>query len=243
MLGSRSLDAPPRNQHCRSPCRAMLTPRACTPQNPSARARAQGAPGLSFGKKEEKLGWRCQPTAAVMLDNVAVPEEARLGAEGEGFKIAMKALDGGRVNIAACSVGGAAFCLDYAARYVRERSQFGRPLDGFQTTQHALADMWTAVSASRLMVRAAARSLDAGASSGVADAAAAKRFATDECYAVADRALQLLGGYGYLRDHPIERFVRDLRVHRILEGTNEVMRGVLFRELYGARAPPAGGAA
>lgn len=156
----------------------------------------QGAPGLSFGKREEKLGWNAQPTTAVIMDGVRVPARARVGAEGQGFAIAMAALDGGRVNIGACSLGGAAFCLDAAARHARERRQFGRPLADFQATQFRLADMATALHASRLAVRHAARALDAGAPQATMACAMAKRLATDACYDLTNDALQLLGGYG-----------------------------------------------
>ncbi|KAK9814575.1 hypothetical protein WJX72_008116 [[Myrmecia] bisecta] len=188
-------------------------------------------PGVSFGKQEVKLGWNAQPTASVNLDSVRVPEANRLGPEGIGFKIAMNALDGGRINIATCSVGGASFCLDTAQEYVKTRQQFGKPLAAFQHTQFKLADMATSVQASRLLVRHAAQSLDARTPSATLDAAMAKRFATDACYDVSNDALQLLGGYGYLRDYPIERVMRDLRVHSILEGTNEIMRVIISREL------------
>jgi len=191
----------------------------------------KGAPGLTSGKPEEKLGWNSQPTAAVMLDGVRLPEGARLGAEGQGFAIAMTALDGGRINIATCSVGGAAFCMDRAQEHTASRQQFGQPLDRFQHTQFKLADMATSLTASRLMVRNAAAALDAQAPSATLHAAMAKRFATDACFGVANDALQLLGGYGYLKDYPIERYVRDLRVHSILEGTNEIMRVIISREL------------
>ncbi|GAB4820214.1 hypothetical protein N2152v2_007260 [Parachlorella kessleri] len=191
----------------------------------------KGMEGLSFGKREEKLGWNAQPTCAVSLDHVRVPEANRVGQEGEGFSIAMNALDGGRINIAACSVGGAQFCLDAARGYVRDRQQFGRPIADFQATQFRLADMATGLHASRLMVRQAARSLDARAPSATLDAAMAKRFATDTCYDITNNALQLLGGYGYLKEYPIEQRMRDLRVHSILEGTNEIMRVIIHREM------------
>lgn len=191
----------------------------------------KGAPGLTFGAPEKKMGWRMQPTCAVNLDGAFVPSEARVGAEGEGFRIAMAALDGGRVNIGACSVGGAAFCLDAAFSYASERSQFGQPISRFQASQFKLADMATRLTSSRLMVRHAARALDDEAPEATMAAAMAKRHATDECFRVALDAQQLLGGYGFLRDFPLERLVRDLRVHSILEGTNEVMRLVISRQL------------
>jgi hypothetical protein len=177
----------------------------------------KGAAGLGFGKRERKLGWNAQPTTAVTFDGVRVGEGDLVGAEGEGFKIAMSALDGGRVNIAACSVGGAQFCLDTARAHARSRAQFGRPVAEFQGTQFKVADMATAVAASRLLVRHAAAALDAGAPGAALAAAQAKRFATDACYGVSNDALQLLGGYGYLQEYPIERVMRDLRVHSILE--------------------------
>lgn len=188
-------------------------------------------PGLEIGKPERKMGWNAQPTCAVSLDGVVVPESQRLGQEGQGFNIAMTALDGGRVNIAACSLGGAQLCLDIAQEYVTSRQQFGKPLGAFQNTQFKLADMATLVQASRLMVRNAAQSLDLQLPTDTMDAAMAKRFATDSCLKVADTSLQLLGGYGYLQDYTVERVLRDLRVHCILEGTNEIMRVIIHREL------------
>ncbi|GBF99969.1 hypothetical protein Rsub_12662 [Raphidocelis subcapitata] len=196
----------------------------------------KGSPGLSFGPPERKMGWRMQPTCAVSFDRVFVPSGQLLGRQGEGFKIAMAALDGGRVNIAACSVGGAARALDAAAAYAGERSQFGQAVASFQASQFKLADMATRLAASRLLVASAARALDAAAPEATTAAAMAKRFATDECFAVALDAQQLLGGYGYLCDFPLERIVRDLRVHSILEGTNEVMRLVISRQLQRAAA-------
>ncbi|DBA74997.1 hypothetical protein WJX77_001642 [Trebouxia sp. C0004] len=191
----------------------------------------KGMAGLSFGKAEEKLGWNAQPTCAVMMDNVRVPVASLLGSEGKGFNIAMNALNGGRINIASCSVGGAQFCTDVALDYVQSRHQFGKPIGTFQNTEFKLADMATAVHASRVMVRHAAQALDCEASSATMDAAMAKRFASDMCFKVADDALQLHGGYGYLKDYPVERVLRDLRVHSILEGTNEVMRMIIAREM------------
>lgn len=187
--------------------------------------------GLSFGKLEDKLGWNAQPTAAVILDGVRVPEGNRVGGEGDGFKIAMAALDGGRINIAACSVGGAQFCVDHALAHARDRKQFGKPLAAFQASQFRSADMATQVQASRLMVRHAAAAFDARDPRTTMLAAMAKRFATDACYDVSNAALQMLGGYGYLKDYPVERYMRDLRVHSILEGTNEIMRVIVAREL------------
>ena len=191
----------------------------------------KGMPGLSFGKNEDKLGWCSQPTRSVIMEDVRVPAENIVGKEGEGFKVAMRALDGGRINIATCSVGGAAFCVDAALQYCKERQQFGRSIADFQYSQFKLADMATSVQASRLMVQRAARSFDEGLSSTTVDAAMAKRFATDTCYNVANDALQMFGGYGYLKDYPVERYVRDLRVHTILEGTNEIMRLITWRAL------------
>jgi alkylation response protein AidB-like acyl-CoA dehydrogenase len=189
------------------------------------------APGLSFGRKERKLGWNSQPTAMVVFENCRVPVANRLGAEGDGFKIAMMGLDGGRINIAACSLGGARACLDAARRYMSERRQFGKSLAEFQALQFKLADMATELDAARLMVHRAAHSLDTGAPEAVMHCAMAKRFATDMCFRVANEALQLHGGYGYLKDYAIERYLRDLRVHQILEGTNEIMRVIIARRL------------
>ena len=191
----------------------------------------KGTKGLSFGKKERKLGWNSQPTTAVILENAEVPVENRIGAEGEGFKIAMAGLDGGRINIAACSLGGARACLDAARAHMAERKQFGKKLSEFQALQFMAADMATELEAARLMVHRAARSLDASDPDATLHCAMAKRLATDKCYEIVDRALQLHGGYGYLKDFPIERYLRDLRVHRILEGTNEIMRLIVARKL------------
>jgi alkylation response protein AidB-like acyl-CoA dehydrogenase len=187
--------------------------------------------GLSFGRQEDKLGWRSQPTSSVILEDVKVPERNLIGKEGEGFTIAMSALDGGRINIATCSVGGAQFCVDAAQGYVSSRKQFGKAIIDFQNTQFKLADMLTSVQASRFMVANAATALDSKSPWASASAAMAKRFATDECYLVANDALQLHGGYGYLKDYAVERYVRDLRVHTILEGTNEIMRVVMARHM------------
>lgn len=193
----------------------------------------KGTPGLSFGKQEHKLGWKSQPTAAVIFDNCRVPAENLIGAEGEGFKIAMKGLDGGRLNIAACSIGGARFCLEQAVDYTRERKQFGKPLNAFQALQFKLADMATELDAARLMLHRAALSLDARSPDATMQCAMAKRFATDTGFQVANDALQLHGGYGYIKEYPIERIFRDLRVHQILEGTNEIMRVIIARQLTG----------
>jgi alkylation response protein AidB-like acyl-CoA dehydrogenase len=189
-------------------------------------------PGLSFGAQEKKMGWNSQPTAQVNFDNVRVPAENRVGAEGDGFRFAMMGLDGGRLNIASCSLGGAGFALDTAKAYMEQRSQFGRPLKDFQALQFKLADMATELDAARLMVRRAADSLDKRDPEATKQAAMAKRFATDVGFTVANEALQLHGGYGYLKDYPLERIVRDLRVHQILEGTNEIMRVIIAREMF-----------
>jgi alkylation response protein AidB-like acyl-CoA dehydrogenase len=188
-------------------------------------------PGLSFGKQEKKLGWNSQPTAMVIFEDARVPVENRVGEEGEGFKIAMAGLDGGRINIAACSLGGAAAALDASLTYTTERKQFGQRLADFQALQFRLADMATELEAARLMVWQAASKLDAAAPDKTAACAMAKRFATDVCFEVTNQALQLHGGYGYLKDFPIERILRDLRVHQILEGTNEIMRVIVARSL------------
>lgn len=190
-----------------------------------------GAKGLSFGKAEDKMGWRAQPTAIVNFEDCQVPADNRVGPEGEGFKYAMKGLDGGRLNIAACALGGAQDALDRALQYVKERKQFGKPIAEFQNTQFTLADMATDLAASRALLHAAARKLDAKAPDASKYCAMAKRFVTDTAFKVADQALQLHGGYGYLADYEVERIVRDLRVHRILEGTNEIMRVIVSREM------------
>ncbi|UZK67551.1 acyl-CoA dehydrogenase family protein [Sphingomonas sp. M1-B02] len=187
--------------------------------------------GVSFGAQERKLGWHSQPTAQVNLDNVRVPAENLVGAEGEGFRIAMMGLDGGRLNIGACSLGGAQRCLDEAIAYTKDRQQFGKAIADFQNTQFTLADMDTELQAARALLYLAAAKVTANAPDKTRFAAMAKRFATDTGSSVVDRALQLHGGYGYLMDYPIERFWRDLRVHSILEGTNQVMRMIVGREL------------
>ncbi|TXL71645.1 acyl-CoA dehydrogenase [Vineibacter terrae] len=191
----------------------------------------RGTPGLSFGKQEDKLGWNSQPTAAVIFENCRVPVANRLGPEGHGFKIAMMGLDGGRINIGACSLGGARASLEAASRYAIERKQFGKPLADFQTTQFKLADMATELEAARLLIHKAAALLDARSPDATQASAMAKRFATDAGFRIVNEALQLHGGYGYLKDFPIERYLRDLRVHQILEGTNEIMRIVISRRL------------
>lgn len=190
------------------------------------------APGLTFGAQERKMGWNAQPTAQVNFDGVRVPVQNRVGEEGEGFRFAMMGLDGGRLNIAACSLGGAGHALETARAYMAERQQFGRPLKDFQALQFRLADMATELEAARLMVRRAAAALDARDPQATKLCAMAKRFATDAGFSVANDALQLHGGYGYLQDYPLERIVRDLRVHQILEGTNEIMRVIIAREMF-----------
>ena len=192
-----------------------------------------GTPGLSFGAKEKKLGWHSQPTAMVILEGCRIPVANRIGAEGQGFKIAMRALDGGRLNIAACSLGGAQFCLDRTVTYMKERKQFGTRLADFQALGFRIADYATAIEAARLMLHRAASALDLGDPNATRLAAMAKRLATDTGFDVVNGCLQLHGGYGYLRDHPIERVLRDLRVHQILEGTNEVMRVIVSRDMLG----------
>lgn len=197
----------------------------------SAFAVPADAPGISYGKKEHKMGWNSQPTRTIAFDNVRIPADHLLGAEGEGFRIAMKGLDGGRINIATCSVGAAQGALDAARRYLHERQQFGKPLASFQALQFKLADMATELVAARQMVRLAASKLDAGHRDASTYCAMAKRFATDAGFAVCNDALQLHGGYGYLGEFPLERLVRDTRVHQILEGTNEIMRLIVARKL------------
>ena len=189
------------------------------------------AEGLSFGAPEKKMGWHAQPTRQVILDGVRVPATNMLGSEGQGFAIAMSALNGGRLNIAACSIGGAQWALDRAVQYVHEREAFGEPLAEKQSILFAVADMRTDLQAARLMVRDGAQAVDEKAPDATMRCAMAKRFATDAGFDVANKALQLHGGYGYLQDYGIERVVRDLRVHQILEGTNEIMRLIVGREM------------
>ncbi|MGN7950555.1 acyl-CoA dehydrogenase family protein [Microbacterium sp. 22215] len=189
------------------------------------------AEGLSFGAPEKKMGWHAQPTRQVILDGVRIPASGMLGDEGRGFAIAMSALNGGRLNIAACSLGGAQWALDRAVQYVHERVAFGEPLAEKQSILFAIADMRTDLQAARLMVRDGALAVDEQAPDATMRCAMAKRFATDAGFDVANRALQLHGGYGYLQDYGIERVVRDLRVHQILEGTNEIMRLIVGREM------------
>ena len=192
--------------------------------------------GMSFGAVERKMGWNAQPTRAVVFQNLRVPAEDRLGEEGSGFKIAMTGLDGGRLNIAACSLGGAQAALEKALAYMKERKAFGKRLDEFQALQFRLADMATGLEASRALLWRAAAALDRREPDATALTAMAKRFVTDTCFDVANAALQLHGGYGYLADYGIEKIVRDLRVHQILEGTNEIMRLIVARKLIeGAR--------
>jgi alkylation response protein AidB-like acyl-CoA dehydrogenase len=191
----------------------------------------KGTKGLSFGKKERKMGWNSQPTAQVIFEDCRVPIGNRIGAEGEGFRIAMMGLDGGRINIGACSVGTARAALEEAVSYARDRKQFGKPIADFQASQFKLADMATELEASRLMIRRAADALDKKLPRATMLCAMAKRFATDTGFKIANDSLQLHGGYGYLKDFPAERHVRDLRVHQILEGTNEIMRVIIAREM------------
>ncbi len=191
------------------------------------------AKGLTFGANEKKMGWNAQPTRAVMLDGVRVPSSQRLGAEGEGFRIAMSGLDGGRLNIAAASLGGARAAFKKATAYVQERKAFGQPLADFQSLQFTLADMAIDLEAARTFLWRAATALDDKASDATVLCAMAKRLVTDRCFAVANQALQLHGGYGYLAEYGVEKIVRDLRVHQILEGTNEIMRVIVARSILG----------
>jgi len=188
-------------------------------------------PGVSFGANEAKMGWKSQPTRQLLCDDARVPARNRIGAEGDGFKFAMAGLDGGRLNIAACSLGGAQRALDKALDYAREREQFGQPISDFQAIQFKLADMETELQAARVMLYEAAQRLDARAPDATRWCAMAKRFVTDVGFRVANEALQIHGGYGYLRDYGIEQIVRDLRVHQILEGTNEIMRVIIARDM------------
>ncbi|HSH47251.1 MAG TPA: acyl-CoA dehydrogenase family protein [Halomonas sp.] len=189
------------------------------------------AAGIEYGKNEEKMGWKSQPTALISFDGVRVPAGSRLGEEGEGFKFAMKGLDGGRLNIASCSLGAAQHALTLSRNYLGERRQFGRELSSFQALQFKLADMASELVAARLMVRHAAWRLDQRDPEASAYCAMAKRFATDLGFTICNEALQLHGGYGYIREYPLERLVRDTRVHQILEGTNEIMRVIVARRL------------
>jgi alkylation response protein AidB-like acyl-CoA dehydrogenase len=193
----------------------------------------KGTPGLSYGAQEKKLGWKTQPTAMVMFENCRVPVANRVGAEGQGFKIAMAGLDGGRLNIGACSLGGAQFCLDRTIDYMKERKQFGTRLADFQALQFRIADYATELEAARLLLHRAASAVSEGEPAATRLAAQAKLRATDTGFEVVNGCLQLHGGYGYLRDHPIERVLRDVRVHQILEGTNEIMRVIVSRAMLG----------
>jgi alkylation response protein AidB-like acyl-CoA dehydrogenase len=188
-------------------------------------------PGLEYGKAEEKMGWNAQPTRTVSFDNVSIPKSHLLGDEGQGFKLAMQGLDGGRINIATCSIGTAQQALNTAAAYMHEREQFGKPLSTFQALQFKLADMATELVAARHLVRLAASKLDTNNADKNTYCAMAKRFATDVGFEVCNQALQIHGGYGYIKEYPLERHVRDVRVHQILEGTNEIMRVIIARRL------------
>lgn len=201
------------------------------PKGVSAIVVEKGTPGLSFGANEKKMGWNSQPTAVVSFEDCRVPVENRLADEGMGFTLAMNGLNGGRINIGACSLGGAAEAFDLAVNYTKERKQFGKPIAAFQASEFKLADMATELEASRLMLYRAAAALDAKDPAAPKYCAMAKRFATDLGFKIANDALQLHGGYGYLKDYPIERIVRDLRVHQILEGTNEIMRVIIAKDL------------
>ncbi|MPZ59255.1 MAG: acyl-CoA dehydrogenase [Rhizobiales bacterium] len=196
----------------------------------------KGTPGLSYGAQEKKLGWKSQPTAMVLFEQCRVPVENRIGAEGQGFRIAMAGLDGGRLNIAACSLGGAQFCLDRTVEYMKERKQFGMRLADFQALAFRVADYATDIEAARLMLHRAALAVTNAEPGATRLAAMAKRLATDTGFDVVNGCLQLHGGYGYLRDHPIERVLRDVRVHQILEGTNEIMRLIVSRQMLGISA-------
>lgn len=201
------------------------------PRGISAFAVPADSPGISYGRKEPKMGWNSQATRSITFEDVRVPAGSRLGEEGQGFAIAMKGLDGGRINIAACSLGTAQAALDASRNYVQERSQFGQKLAEFQVTQFKLADMATELMASRQMTWLAASRLDAGHREATATCAMAKRLATDRCFDICNQALQIHGGYGYISEYPLERYVRDVRVHQILEGTNEIMRSIIARRV------------
>jgi alkylation response protein AidB-like acyl-CoA dehydrogenase len=189
------------------------------------------AQGISYGRKEPKMGWNSQPTRSINFDNVKIPKDHLLGEEGQGFVFAMKGLDGGRINIATCSIGTAQQALNQATQYLKERKQFGKPIAHFQALQFKLADMATELVAARQLVRLAASKLDNGDLEATVYCAMAKRFATDVGFRVCDQALQLYGGYGYIKEYPMERYFRDVRVHQILEGTNEIMRVIIARRL------------
>lgn len=192
----------------------------------------KNTPGLSFGKPEPKLGWHSQPTTMVFFENCRVPITNLIGAEGQGFKIALSALNGGRINIAACSLGGAKSCLTKTRQYMLERKQFKQPLSEFEALQFRIADMLTELEAAQLLTYRAAYALDRQDANKISYCAMAKRYATDVCFKICNEALQLHGGYGYIQDYPIERYFRDLRVHQILEGTNEVMRLIIARHIF-----------
>ncbi|HZL40158.1 MAG TPA: acyl-CoA dehydrogenase family protein [Pseudolabrys sp.] len=201
------------------------------PRGISAIVVEKGTAGLSYGAQEKKLGWKSQPTAMVMFENCRVPVSNLIGKEGQGFRIAMAGLDGGRLNIGACSIGGAQFCLDRTIEYMKERKQFGSRLADFQALQFRIADYATEIEAARLLLHRAAVAVGEGEPAATRLAAQAKRLATDTGFEVVNGCLQLHGGYGYLRDHPIERVLRDVRVHQILEGTNEIMRVIISRAM------------
>jgi len=209
----------------------MLRTGDAGPKGISALLVPADAPGVSYGKKEDKMGWNAQPTRMVTFDNVRVPVANRLGAEGQGFAIAMEGLDGGRINIATCSIGTAQQALEEATAYVQERKQFDTAIADFQATQFKLADMLTELVAARQMVRLAASKLDNKDAQASTYCAMAKRFATDAGFNICNDALQLYGGYGYIKEYPMERHVRDTRVHQILEGTNEIMRVIVSRKM------------
>lgn len=199
------------------------------PKGISAFAVPADLKGISYGKNEDKMGWNSQPTRAISFESVELPVECLLGAEGEGFKIAMRGLDGGRLNIATCSIGAAQACINHTQSYMRERNQFGKPLAAFQALQFKFADMLTDLVAARQMVRMAAYKVDVNDADKATYCAMSKRFATDVGFNVCNDAIQLHGGYGYIKEYPIERFMRDSRVHQILEGTNEIMRMITAR--------------
>jgi len=205
------------------------------PKGVSALMVEKGADGLSFGAMEKKMGWRAQPTAQVIMENCAIDADSLLGAEGDGFRYAMMGLDGGRLNIAAAALGGAQSAYDKALAYAKDRQAFGQSIDQFQSLQFKLADMHTALDVARFYLRQAAWKLDNQAPDATRACAMAKRYVTDSCFAVANEALQIHGGYGYLTDYGVEKIVRDLRVHQILEGTNEIMRVIISRSVMAER--------
>jgi alkylation response protein AidB-like acyl-CoA dehydrogenase len=211
----------------------MVRTGAAGPKGISCIVVEKGTKGLSYGAQEQKLGWKSQPTAMVNFENCQVPAANLIGDEGDGFKIAMAGLDGGRLNIGACSIGGAQFCLDRAVQYMRDRRQFGSRLADFQALRFKVADYATELESARLLLWRAAAAVGAREPNATRLAAMAKRLATDVGFEIVNGALQLHGGYGYLRDHPIERVLRDVRVHQILEGTNEIMRVIVSRDMLG----------